>query len=646
MPSKVNMELRFSGKLHATIKEAIWARYCLSRDKMCDYYTGYKERDEQFIAYMPETDNDALRRGLRKDGKPQYTTIKIPYSYATFLSAHTYWASVFLSRNPVLQYTARHGEPEMSVQAVEALMDYQVQVGRMVASKYIWMHDAGKYGQGIVWNYWEEEEVTVSKMVERPKQYLGIDIPGTSQKVKQTIQMPGYVGNKIFNVKPQDFFPDPRVPITQLQKGEFVARKVDCGWNEVVLKGIQGEYFNLEALERSLKANRGIESDRDEGSEQLNWPEEEEDIQNLGTRDIKDVGFVPLIEMCVRIIPKDWKLGTGERPEMWMFTLANETVVIGARPYGAYHDKFPAFVLPYEIDGYQQHTRGMLETIDPLNNVMDWLINTHFFNVRSSLNNQWVVDPSRIVMKDVTNPSAGKAIRLKEAAYGTDVRSALTQLPVADVTSGHLRDTQIIAEMIQRVSGVTDNIMGMVNAGGRKTATEIRTSSSFGINRLKTTAEWWSAGDWGLLAQVMLQNTQQYYDMERKFKIAGDLTEYSRDSTMIITPESIQGFYDFTPVDGTMPIDRFAQANLWKEILFGLQKMPQIQQQYNMGEIFAWMSQLAGLKNIKKFKINVVPDETLTAEANKGNVVSMSQATPDIAASQNGGQIPGIGRTE
>jgi hypothetical protein len=179
--------------------------------------------------------------------------------------------------------------------------------------------------------------------------------------------------------------------------------------------------------------------------------------------------------------------------------------------------------------------------------------------------------------------------------------------------------------MIQRVSGVTDNIMGMVNAGGRKSATEVRTSSNFGMSRLKTTAEWWSAGDWSLLAQVMLQNTQQYYEDDKKFKIVGDLMDQRQGSFMPVTPDLIQGFYDFVPVDGTMPVDRFAQANLWKEILLGLRQMPAIGQRYDVPEMFAWMAQLAGLKNIKRFRINVVPDQTLTTGAERGNVVPATQ---------------------
>jgi hypothetical protein len=46
-------------------------------------------------------------------------------------------------------------------------------------------------------------------------------------------------------------------------------------------------------------------------------------------------------------------------------------------------------------------------------------------------------------------------------------------------------------------------------------------------------------------------------------------------------------------VDGTLPVDRFAQANLWKEILAGMRTMPEIAQQYDMGRILhGWHNSL------------------------------------------------------
>ncbi len=633
----INQELKYGTAQHRRVKQALLDRRKLSQDKMEEKYEAWERAEEQNQAYIKETDADALRSTKRDEGVPQFTTLVVPFAHAMMLSAHTYWTSVFLSRNPILQYEARHGEPEMSVQAVEALIAYQMHVGGILAPLYVWMYDAGKYGVGILGTYWSEESAISVRYEEVPETYLGIPLVGKTKKQKITSKTPGYMGNRAFNVRPQDFFPDPRVPLSDIQKGEFCGRDVSMGWNDIVKGERDKRYYNLKDAKKFAKW-----ANEKRGSSQEVLPQDD-----LGSTDymttMKDVGFMNLMEMDVELIPRDWELGSSDQPEMWRFMLASEEVIIESRPMGTLHGKFPFHVLPYEIEGHVRVPRGMLEILEPLNDALTWLFNSHMFNVRSSLNNQFVADPSRIVMKDLTSNQDGKIIRLKESAYGTDVRTAITQMTVADVTQGHLRDMQAIGDIMQRVSGVTDNLMGMVNPGGRKTATEVRSSNTSGISRLKTTAEYWSAGSFGMMSQVLLQNTQQYYDAERTFKIAGDLV--NGPQTMQVSPEDIQGFYDFVPVDGTMPVDRYAQANLWREILAGLQKMPQIMQNYNMGGIFEWMAQLAGLKNIKQFRVEVQPQAAVDQGVERGNLVPLNQAQRDLTRVPEPGQVSGLGTT-
>jgi hypothetical protein len=255
-------------------------------------------------------------------------------------------------------------------------------------------------------------------------------------------------------------------------------------------------------------------------------------------------------------------------------------------------------------------------------------------------------------MKDVLDPLPGGVIRLKPAAYGTDTNAVMHQMAITDVTQNHIRDLQMMLGIGERTVGINDQIMGMLNAGGRKTATEVRTSTSFGVNRLKTIAEWFSAVGFDPLAQMTVQNTQQYYDGEMKFKIAGDLMLNAGAGFVTVTPDKIMGMYDFVPVDGTLPIDRFAQANLWQQLLGQMRTMPEIMMQYDMAGIFTWVAQLAGLKNINQFKIQVAPDQVLAMQAQRGNVVGMNgrgpqpaSARPNAAEVIEPGQVPGMGAT-
>ncbi len=584
----------------------------------------WREAEERTLAFLPEREIDAERRERREGGKPQFTTIQIPYSYAVLLAAHTYIVSVFLNRSPVHQFTGRHGESQQNIQALEAVIDYQALVGGLLAPYYTWFYDSLKFGIGCLGVFWEDRFEHISQVVETPTlDVLGLDT-GRTEKSRITMRSRTYSGNRVYNIQPWDFLWDTRYPARLFQKGEYLAIKFSLGWNEAKRREAAGFYMNLDKLGRT--SPQTFDSSQAAGSSQLDRPETT-DPSNTTQSEFSELSpthpsLINGYEVYVDLIPKEWGLGALDHPEKWVFTTSGDfKTLIGAQPLGAIHSQFPAAVLPLEPEGYGLTTRGMAKTLEPVQNTIDWLINTHFYNVRASLNNQFIVDPSRTVMKDWLNPSAGKIIRLKPEAYGQDTKTAWSQVNVNDVTQNHLRDLQLMLNIGERTVGVNDQILGALNQGGRKTATEVRTSTSFGVNRLKTIAEWFSAIGFSPLAQMLVQNTQQYYDQEQKFKIAGDLIAGSSPAFLDVNPDMLSGFYDFVPVDGTMPIDRFAQANLWREMLAQITRIPQIAMRYDLGGIFEYVAQLAGLKNITRFKVQMTPEEELLLQAQAGNVV-------------------------
>jgi len=638
--------LKPNTEAYRKVQSALMNRLQMAESEMNKRYTAWEEAEKLFTAYMPEKEADASRASARKNqGMPQYTTIEVPYSYASLLAAHTYYTSVFLGRDPILQYQGRHGEGQDSEMAIEALMNYQLTAGNNLVPLFIWLLDPGKYGMGVVGYYWDHEKVSVARYVDQQESFLGVPY-GPTKKVMERVELDGYVGCKLYNVRPADFFFDPRKPAYQFQDGEFCGRYVDIAFTTLRLGEKNGQYFNVDQL-RDVRQGSGsdggiITRQKSERSDNRGVNElPKTDPYGFGKDDETSVGNIACFEIYVRLIPKDWGIDDGESLEIWVFTISNTGVIVGCQPLGEFHNRFPFAMMEYEPDGYSVFTRGMIETIQPLNYILSWLFNTHFYNVRKAINDQFLVDPSKVVMKDLTDPNAGRLIRLRPEAYGTDVRLAVTQFQTSDVTNQHVSDSSLVVDLMQKAIGVNDNIMGAVNTGSRKTATEVRNSTSFGVNRLKTNCEYFSAMGFGPLAQLMLQTTQQRMDTARKYRIVGDLAQFVPEQYMNVSPESIAGFFDFVPVDGTMPVDRFAQANLWQQILAQGARYPQIMQNYDLGRIFGWVGQLAGLKNINRFRINIVPDGQAQAGEQSGNLVPMRGMPPDQMPQ--GQQIPGMG---
>ncbi|NJM09622.1 MAG: hypothetical protein HC883_01590 [Bdellovibrionaceae bacterium] len=625
---------------HSRILNAVLARYRASKNKMEEYEDRFLATERGQMLYMKE---EALKRRPEIAGHEE---VVIPYDYATVLSAHTYWTSVFLGRSPIFQFQGRHGEGEHKTQAVDALIDYQVQMGKWLPVLYAWLYDASSYPFGVICNYWAEEEVNIPTIEEvQATDEYGMPFAGKTKKVKTTRTVKSYEGNRIFNVSPREFFPDHRKPVVQCQDGEYCGRQTSLSWNDMVRRSEAGIYYNLERVKRN-KARVW----RDIGSTFKDFNQSPESLEGGS---INYVDTVDLLEFYIEIIPADWGLGGSKSPETWRFTIADRTTIVESRPLGSLNNRFPFFVLPYDFEVHAFMGKSMYDIMEPMTRTLNWLINTHIYNVRSVLNNKIIYDPSRIVEKDLLAADS-RLIRLKPIAYGTAPNTAYSQLQIQDVTTGHIRDAQLFIEMLQRTTGVVDNIMGMVNQGGRKTATEVRSSSTMGINRLKTTAEWWSATGFGPLGIAALQNTQQYMDGEQVVKIVGDIPPNGVD-IMRVNPEDIMGFYDFVAVDGTLPVDRYAQANLWREMLAMMGSIPQVAQQYDIGGVFAWIAQLAGLKNVKQFKLNAMSPEVIQNEVDRGNLVPVSGGGPGgVGPGGNAGmpgrvpepgQIPGMGST-
>jgi hypothetical protein len=242
------------------------------------------------------------------------------------------------------------------------------------------------------------------------------------------------------------------------------------------------------------------------------------------------------------------------------------------------------------------------------------------------------------VISDAEDGGPGFIYTLRPEAYGSDVRTFFYQIPVQDMTRGHMQDLSSILNLGERVSGINDQMFGAVSPK-RQTATEVRTSTGFGVNRLKTNTEYMSASAFSPHAQRLVQNSQQWYDAELKLRIVGDLAQSAGPRFMMVPPESISGFYDFVPVDGTLPVDRMAMANLWQGIMNQMRAYPQLLQEFDISKIFGYVANLAGIRNINRFKIQVVPDAQLAAQAAAGNVIPMRGPNPPPGNPQGGGAM-------
>ena len=629
---------------HSFIVKAILARKLFSEQENRDRIFAYNKAEEDFAAYMPTKDADQLRKQKRDAGSPQYTTILVPYSYAALMGAHTYWSSVLLSRSPVWQYMGRTGEPEMNVMAVEALCEYQTTVGNLLPALYVWLMDAGKYGLGVIWHSWESESIYVREISDEPITVAGMPLLGKTKSVATVTQIPGYQGGRGYNVRPHDYLNDPRVPFTDPDLGEFVGRKFPMGYNEIQNGINDGSIIKSngeKVLQRMRSGNANNIGDYDQGSSQVVLP----GTNNSISPNHAESGLTTslnVVEMVIEVIPSMWGLGSTTYPEKWVFLVTNPNksdtsgILLSARPYGMYHNRFPACILESEIEGYGMNKRSLLDIGRPMNDIITWLFNSHFYAVRKSLNGEIVYDPSRVYTADINDREPGKRIRLRPEAYGTDVNAAITTLgPDAAVTQQNLGDMRVAADLLNRIVGVTDNVMGQMTPGGRKSATEVRSANTGSIGRLKTITEYFSATGFSRFGDILLRSAQQLYDREDKLRVAGMLPN-NMNNFIDVNPATIAGNFDYIPVDGTLPVDRMATVNMFSNLLNTIQRFPQFTAQYDVGKIIAYIAQMGGIKNLNQFKVQMASPEQLAQQQQQGNIIPVGGG-----ANGNGSGSPG-----
>ena len=610
----------------------------------------WRESEDLFVGYIHETEQDRLRKTKRRDaGKPDYTTISLPYSYAVAMTAYSYWATVFLARSPVLQFQGTTGEGEDQVLALEALAQYQMIRGRMLPNLYVWLQDAPKYGEAWVSPYWKTVTTRTSEIVMQEEMYMNTLPTGNMKPVRVVKDIVGYQGNALNNVSPAKVFTDPRLPRTRFQEGEYIAIEITLAPGMMLKGQAEGRYINIDKL-MGLKTSQGM-TGTDTGMYPMNTDAESAGMERPDVNAITS-GLDPTImnavdgnEFVINIIPKAWGLGSGDMPEKWVFTCDKDfSVLVEARPFGCLHDKFPLALMEIEAEGYGMFSRSLMEIFNPVQQTLDWLVNSHFYNVRQSMNGQFVLDPSMVEEKDFQGEDPGLGIRLKPAAYGQDVRKAVSQLPVMDMTRGHFADIQFMYDMGERL-GVSDSMSGITNPSSRRTAQEIRGDQAFTVNKLKTMAEYFSCTGWADFADMTIQNSQQYYDGQLKLKIVGELANFAGAGFVTVSPEDIVGQYNFVPVDGTMPIDRYAQANMWRQTIMDMANVPQVFQMYDLGKIFSYVAQLGGIKNLDRFKVQLVPDDMARMQAQAGNLIPAGGGNNAMGNPVEPGQVPGNGPT-
>lgn len=598
---------------HAFALDYFKARISYSERKMQRFYARWRHNEFMLQAYVSMKDFDGIMDRMESnkeapgvDDSP--VAINVPFAWATINTIVTYLLHMFGGRRPIFQVGSYRSEQVNRAKNMEMYLQYNADVVKFIRALYFFLMDGETYGVSVMKTLWKQESKTRNVTIPPSPDLVQISAAqGLPSPVGET-RPQNYIsfeGNSIANVDPFMFFPDPRVPMHEVaEKGEWVAWRAFQGRHSLLKEQSKGRLKWVDTVDpfqtaidtdsTSPKSARGIVAGG-------YTPDD-----RYSDRDGKIAPNLQVDQGSFEIIPSDLGWGDSDAPEKWVVSMLNKRQIVQASPLGAAHDKHPIVVAEPNSVGYSFGQLGSADMVGPLQELMSWFINSHIFNVRAALNNMLVVDPTKVEMQDVLNPKPGKIIRLKNTAFGlSDPKTAISQLAVTDVTRQHLGDYQLFSRMAADLSGATDNNRGLQDAGGRKTATEIRTAADAGTSRLAAKGKVYSSMAFVPLAEMWSTNAQEFITQDFEMSVLGQ-TAQGNDSIRM-NADALDGDFVFPVNDGTLPADKLALLDVWKEIFLAISQDPQLRQNYDMLDMFDWISQLGGAQNIKNFRLNIVP---------------------------------------
>jgi hypothetical protein len=566
-----------------------------------DMAKSYPAWDKALDTYRSIRTADAQDARARNKNEPEKMTV--PLSFAQVNTLVTFLFLAYTQKESIFELEATGPEDYGPIRdACQAILQREERQTRYYSKLVQALLDMARFKIGVLKTTWRYD----TKMVKREQPSMELPFAGMGG-ITMAMEMPElqddevttYEGNEVDIISPYNFFFDTRQPISRWQQGRFAADESEY------------HFQDLRAMEKagSLTGTKHITAFTAEA-----WKKRDQGTRlgSVSPQDTK-VGepkkdfMVCLTTVQAKIVPADYDLSDSQEEEIWVFAMANDQRILAAKPLNAPHGEFTYDILSLSPDQHAEMSDSLSSLIDPLQEVITWLINARVAAVRQNIEGRFVVDPSFVDLSTLT--AGSKYILLKKnAPYNQGVAAFISQLKTVDPTVTHMQDVQSLSQIMQVVSGVNENSMGQV-ASGRRSATENRAANAGAASRMKLIA----ATVWidGLAPQgrKMLLNCRQDLTYETYEKILGESAINTYDSFHPQDPVELLGNEDYFCYDGTLSSEKNYMAQSLQELIIALASNPELAQAAGFDlvamtkEAFA----LRGLKNLDRFQLPPQP---------------------------------------
>lgn len=619
-----NLDLRPDSELHKLIVDRVMRRARESNKVMSNRHNSWREVDRVTTVYIPLTDYE---NKLKEADSRKPTAIIFPYSYSMLESLLTYLVMSFF-QDPIFQYEGVEDDDVIGAMLLELVIKVHCIKNKVPLSIHTVLRDSLNYGVGIGIPTWE---TIYGRKPVRSKSTTSSELGLSENSKVEFINAKLFEGNGLDNIDPYLWLPDPSVSSNNIQKGEF------SGWID------RDNYMNLLSSESESNSNlfnvKYLKTKKDKRSHLSIDNSDRKTKYNMGDASRSLSGITnptDTINMYITLIPKEWKLGDGEYPEKWFFSVAADDLLIQCEKADHHHGMYPISVASPEFDGYSIAPMGRMEIIQGLQGTLDFFFNSHIENVRKAINDMLIVDPYLVNINDLKDPAPGKLVRLRRPAWGRGVDKVIKQLEVNDITRANISDSAYITSWMDRVSGADQSMAGAVRQGGpeRLTKSEFQGTRGSAVSRLQRVAMIISMQFMQDIGSMFAVHSQQYMTQDAFVSITGRHQEKLMSTfgkqKLAVSPYDISVNYDLLVRDGSIPGGNFSEH--WLKLFETIGTSPELTQSFDITRIFMYIAQQLGAKNVEDFKRNIsqmqpniMPDEQVLRQAEAGNIIPVGE---------------------
>jgi hypothetical protein len=627
------------------------------------FATGFNTAHDTYNCYRALTKDDIE---LYDRGAPKFYTLPMTATHVSTMAS--FITGTLFGNDSPLKVSARGPEDEQAADLVNQLLKWNQEQHKagFYQLGYFWVESALLYNRGIMYESWktrneltfetvqEEVEPARTELEENPEtgEEVMVEYPAVFEEVTRKVRKPAGGYNHLEIISPYDGLFDPAFPLYRFQEGRFAGHRTFISWADLRARSkkevISSEYVFPEAVDKLRGVKNGMDatsnvSNKTNNENLLSRTEWERTgnasaMQQFLSTDKHDGGLVVIHELWVRLVPKDFELGSGTEPELFRIMLGNKKELLAIEESTYLHDEFPYAIGEARPSAFYAFAPSWAIMLKPLQDMVDYLKDRHQDALARTVGNVFVVRSQFVDVEDFTNPKKeGLILSVTDnTPPSMPLEEIVKQIPISDMTASFNSEMGALMSFAEQITAASTGQGGGEQEGS---ATQFVSQMEMASGRLMTVARLLSQQ--GLLPQTrrFVKNFQQFIDDETVIRIRGNQLEVrpsflatAQTPFITINRDTIQGEFDFSVDDITLPGTQTRQVAAATRVLEAATAYPQIidptdPTAIDLKAVFLWTLKSSGL-NIENFIVG--PDQ---AQANMQKIqAGQTMESKDINA--------------